>query len=60
MSRSCQPKRTSLAIGQKKRMCGNYRPINKKTKADRYPMPTREELFDSLGNDKVFSTLDLR
>eukprot|EP00245_Coleochaete_scutata_P000411 TRINITY_DN1051_c1_g1_i1.p1 TRINITY_DN1051_c1_g1~~TRINITY_DN1051_c1_g1_i1.p1 ORF type:complete len:1227 (+),score=252.29 TRINITY_DN1051_c1_g1_i1:430-3681(+) len=43
-----------------KRMCGDYRPHNRKSKSDRYPMPTPEELFDSLGQASVFSTLDLR
>ena len=43
-----------------KRMCGDYRPVNKKTKSDRYPMPTPEELFDAVGKARVFSTLDLR
>ena len=43
-----------------KRMCGDYRPANRKTKSNRYPMPTSEELFDSLGAARVFSTLDLR
>ena len=43
-----------------KQMCGDYQPVNKKTKSDRYPMPTPEELFDSLGAIRVFSTLDLR
>ena len=43
-----------------KRMCGDYQPINRKTKSDRYPMPTPEELFDFLGAARVFSTLDLR
>ena len=43
-----------------KRMCGNYRPINKWTKLDQYAMPTLEEIFDTIGHTKVFSTLDLR
>ena len=43
-----------------KRMCGNYRPINKRTKLDRYAMPTLEEIFDVVGHAKVFSTLYLR
>ena len=41
-------------------MCGDYRPVNKKIKLDRYPMPTLEELFDAVGKARVFSTLDLR
>jgi hypothetical protein len=44
----------------KKRMCGDYRRINKFTKSDRYAIPTREENFEAIGHAKVFSTLDLR
>ena len=43
-----------------KQMCGDYRPIYRKTKSDRYPMPMQEELFDALGFARIFSTLDLR
>jgi hypothetical protein len=43
-----------------KRMCGDYRRINKFTKSDRYAMPTPEENFEAIGHAKVFSTLDLR
>ena len=43
-----------------KRMCGDYRPINKHTRFGKYAMPTPEEIFDSIGHAKVFSTLDLR
>jgi hypothetical protein len=43
-----------------KRMCGDYRRINKFTKLDRYAMPTPEENFEAIGHAKVFSTLDLR
>ena len=32
-----------------KRMCGYYRPVNRKTKSDRYLMPIFEELFDAIG-----------
>jgi hypothetical protein len=42
-----------------KRMCGDYRKINKFTKSDRYAMPTPEENFEAIGYAKVFSTLDL-
>jgi hypothetical protein len=44
----------------KKRMCGDYRRINKFTKSDCYAMPTPEENFEVIGHAKVFSTLDLR
>jgi hypothetical protein len=43
-----------------KRMYGDYLPLNNRTKSDRYAMPTPEEIFDSVGHTKVFSTLDLR
>jgi len=42
------------------RMCGNYRPINRQTKFDKYAMPTPEEIFGVVGHARVFSTLDLR
>jgi hypothetical protein len=44
----------------KKRMCGDYRRINKFTKSDHYAMPILEENFEAIGHTKVFSTLDLR
>jgi hypothetical protein len=43
-----------------KRMCGDYRRINKFIKPDRYAMLTPEENFEAIGHAKVFSTLDLR
>jgi hypothetical protein len=43
-----------------KKMCGDYRRINKFTKLDRYAMPTPKENFEVIGHAKVFNTLDLR
>lgn len=43
-----------------KRMCGDYRPVNRKTKSARYSMPMLKELFDAIGFSRVLSTLDLR
>jgi hypothetical protein len=43
-----------------KKMCGNYRRINKFTKSNHYTMPTPEENFEAIGHTNVFSTLDLR
>jgi hypothetical protein len=43
-----------------RRMCGDYRPINRQTKFDKYVMPTLEEIFDVVGHARVFSTLDIR
>ncbi|GJP64117.1 hypothetical protein CLOP_g21139 [Closterium sp. NIES-67] len=43
-----------------RRMCGDYRGLNRVTKSDRYPMPMAEEIFDKLAEGRVYSTLDLR
>ncbi|CAI7841735.1 unnamed protein product [Closterium sp. NIES-53] len=43
-----------------RRMCGDYRALNKLTMPDRYPMPTAEEIFDKLGEGEIFSTLYLQ
>jgi hypothetical protein len=43
-----------------KRVCGDYRRINKFSKSNHYAMPTPEENFEAIGHAKVFSTLDLR
>ncbi len=40
-------------------MCGDYRQDNKHTCLNKYAMPLLEEIFDVLGQTKVFSTLDL-
>ncbi|CAI7849863.1 unnamed protein product, partial [Closterium sp. NIES-54] len=42
------------------RMCVDYRALNKITIKNRYPLPRVEELFDHLGEAKIFSKLDLR
>ncbi len=43
-----------------KRMCGDYCPINRQTKFDKYAMPILEEIFDVVGHARVFSTFNLR
>jgi hypothetical protein len=43
-----------------RRMCGDYRLINRQTKSDKYAMPTPEEIFEVMGHARVFNTLDLR
>lgn len=46
--------------GEKKyRMCIDYRNINKKLIADKYPLPRIDEILDGLGRAKYFSVLDL-
>ena len=42
------------------RCCIDYRWLNKKMVKNRYPLPLLEELFNLLGNARVFSKIDLR
>lgn len=42
------------------RLCVDYRPLNKKTIRNKYPIPNINELFEQLKGAKVFSKLDLR
>lgn len=46
--------------GSKWRMCIDYRMVNRKLIADKYPLPRIEEILDSLGRSKFFSVLDLQ
>lgn len=41
------------------RMCLDYRQVNKKIIADKFPLPRIEEILDSLGRAKYFSVVDL-
>lgn len=42
-----------------KRICVDYRPINRKIIKDRYPLPLIEDQIDALQGARVYSTLDL-
>lgn len=44
----------------KKKICGYYKPIKKRTKSNRYVMPTYEEIFNTIRHIKILSMLDLR
>lgn len=41
------------------RMCIDFRAVNKKLIADKYPLPRIEDILDNLGRSKFFSILDL-
>ena len=43
----------------KPRFCVDYRALNRVMKADRWPLPKIEELFDDLSGSRFFTTLDL-
>ncbi|MEE4247194.1 MAG: reverse transcriptase family protein, partial [Kangiellaceae bacterium] len=42
------------------RFCVDYRRINSMTIRDSYPLPNIQDIFDTLGGSKYFTTLDLR
>ena len=60
---SASPWSFPVVIASKKdgkpRFCVDYRILNRRMKADRWPLPKTEEIFDDLEGSKVFSTLDL-
>lgn len=41
------------------RICLDYRQVNKKIIADKFPLPRIDEILDSLGRAKYFSVIDL-
>ena len=59
---SSSPWSSSVVLSDKKdgsiRLCVDYRPLNDVTVRDSYPLPLIDEILDSLGKAKIFTTLD--
>lgn len=54
------PKKQDGQSEEKKwRLCIDYRLVNKKLIADKYPLPRIEDILDSLGRARHFSVIDL-
>jgi hypothetical protein len=61
---SCSPYGSPVLFVQKRdgslRMCIDYRQLNKYTIPDRYPIPRIDALLDKVGQNRIFSSLDLQ
>lgn len=53
------PKKTDNSGKKKYRIVVDYRKLNEKTPADRYPIPEISEILDRLGKAQYFTVLDL-
>jgi len=53
------PKKGSTENQKKWRLCIDFRMVNKKLIADKYPLPRIEDILDNLGRAKFFSIIDL-
>lgn len=60
---SSSPYASPIVLVQKKtgekRLCIDYRALNRKTKKDHYPLPRVEDQLDLLAGNKLFTSLDL-
>ena len=54
------PKKDENGDWTQRRACGDYRGLNRVSITDHYQIPTPEEIFDVIGDAKVFTTLDFR
>ncbi|CAG9785319.1 unnamed protein product [Diatraea saccharalis] len=60
---STSPYASPIVLVQKKsgdkRLCVDYRALNRKTKKEHYPLPRIEDQLDQLAGNKIFTSLDL-
>lgn len=60
---SSSPYASPIVLVQKKtgekRLCVDYRALNRKTKKDHYPLPLVEDQLDQLSGNNLFTSLDL-
>ncbi|XP_075972453.1 uncharacterized protein LOC142974176 [Anticarsia gemmatalis] len=60
---SSSPYASPIVLVQKKtgekRLCVDYRALNRKTKKDHYPLPRVEDQLDQLSGNTLFTSLDL-
>ncbi|KAL0895777.1 hypothetical protein ABMA27_011827 [Loxostege sticticalis] len=60
---SSSPYASPIVLVQKKtgekRLCVDYRALNRKTKKEHYPLPRIEDQLDLLAGNKLFTSLDL-
>ena len=61
---SSLPHKSPIVLVQNKdgtwRLCIDYRPLNKSTVRNRYPIPWIDDLLDQLKGEKYFSKIDLK
>ena len=61
---SCSPWASPITLVPKKdnttRFCIDYRKLNAETVKDTYPLPLIADIFDQMGGNTIFSTLDLK
>ena len=64
ISPSNSPYAAPITLAKKKdgswRLCVDFRRLNAQTVRDQHPIPNIHDILDSLGNSRVFSTLDLK
>jgi len=53
-------KKDLVRLWTKKKMCGDYRPLNLVTPQDKYPMPIPKELFNRIRDSNIFKIVNIK